>query len=88
MHIKILFNIGKYNECINIGYNIINVLDSRKINSLNLLYAEEFTDLLLETIICIALSGIILLRDDIEEFLKLFIALSITENKYSFEEDE
>ncbi len=77
LHIKVLFNIGKYNECISIGYSILNVLDSKKISNLNFdqSFKDELTYLILEDITCIALANIILLKDDVQEFIKITSAL-------------
>lgn len=73
LHIKILFNLGKYNECINVGYNVLNVLDSKKINNIGQdeQYKNEFIYLIEEVVVCCALSGILTLKEDVNEFLKI-----------------
>ncbi len=73
LRIKILFNMGEYNECISLGYNILNVLDSEKIEKIDIhpAFKDELIDNILQCIAFIALSNIILLKEDVEEFLKI-----------------
>ena len=40
---KILFNIGAYGDCLDIGYNVLNVLDSEKINSIKYKYDGNYS---------------------------------------------
>lgn len=73
IHIKILFGIGAYSDCIDIGYNILNVIDSAKIKTLEYtsVTEEDLKYLLLEAIAYVALAGILSLREDMKEFLDI-----------------
>ncbi|MBR1424917.1 hypothetical protein IJ579_05085 [bacterium] len=76
-HVKILFNIGEFNEAVNLGYNVLNVIDSNKINRLNLsnFDKEEFESLVLECIACIAIANTLCLKEDVNEFLSIMMKL-------------
>lgn len=73
IHVKILFNIGAYNDCLDIGYNILNVLDSHKIDSINYNFVskEEFKALVSECVAYIAIVDVITLKEDVNEFLNI-----------------
>ncbi len=77
IHVKILFNLGEYNDCLTVGYNILNVLDKRRIDNINfdVITKDEFTYLLSECIGYIALANVISLKDDVREFLKVAATL-------------
>lgn len=72
-HVKILFNIGAFKDCIDVGYNILNVLDNSKINSIkfNEITKEEFISLLIEASAYIAISDVVTLRENVCEFLEI-----------------
>lgn len=71
IHVKILFNNGSYNDCLDIGYNILNVLDSSKIENLkfDIISNEEFKFMISECIGYMAMSVIFTFRNDVNEFL-------------------
>jgi len=71
IHIKILFGIGAYNDCIDIGYNVLNALDSSKLEQIqySMITKENLVDMLVESIAYIAISDVIALREDVGEFL-------------------
>ncbi|MBD5402547.1 hypothetical protein HDR58_07085, partial [bacterium] len=73
IHVKILFNIGAFNDCLDIGYNVLNVLDTQKID--NIIYKsiskEEFRELVKECIACIAIANVVSLNEDVREFLDI-----------------
>ena len=62
--IEILFNIGAYEDCLDIGYNVLNVLDSEKIDSIQytIVSKEEFKYLVSECVGYIALVDVITLK--------------------------
>ena len=75
IYVKILFNIGAYSDCLDIGYNVLNVLDAEKINSINysdsVVTRDDFIFLITECIGYIALVDIITLKEDVTEFLDI-----------------
>ena len=75
IYVKILFNMGAYNECLDIGYNVLNVLDNEKINKINysrsVVSREDFVFLVTECVGYIALVDIITLKEDVAEFLDI-----------------
>lgn len=73
IYVKILFNIGAYSDCLDIGYNVLNVLDSEKINSIKytVITKAEFKLLVSECVGYIALVDILTLNEDVSEFLDI-----------------
>ena len=73
IYVKILFNIGAYSDCLDIGYNVLNVLDSEKINSIQytIISKSEFKFLVSECVGYVALVDIISLNEDVGEFLDI-----------------
>ena len=73
IYVKILFNIGAYEDCLDIGYNVLNVLDSEKIESIQytIVSKEEFKYLVAECVGYIALVDVITLKEDVGEFLDI-----------------
>lgn len=73
IHVKILFNIGAFNDCLDIGYNILNVLDRSKIGQIkyNVISKQEFIELIKECLACIAIADVVSLKEDVSEFLDI-----------------
>ena len=73
IHIKILFNIGAYDDCLDIGYNVLNALDSQKIEGIKytVISKPEFKDLLTECIAYIAIVDVVTMKEDVNEFLDI-----------------
>ena len=72
IYVKLLFNIGAYGDCLDIGYNVLNVLDSNKLENLEytVVSKEEFKYLIVEMIGYIALVDVVSLKEDVSEFLE------------------
>lgn len=73
-HIKILFGIGALSDCIDVGYNILNVLDSAKLESITYndnVSKEEIEALILECIVYMALSDIFTFRENVNDLLAI-----------------
>jgi hypothetical protein len=86
IYVKILFNIGAYSDCLDIGYNVLNVLDDQKINHItfDIISKEEFKYLVIECIGYIALVDIITMKEDIIEFFNISKKLlTFIPNSYS-----
>lgn len=73
IYVKILFNIGAYEDCLDIGYNVLNVLDDEKINSIRytVISKEEFKYLVRECIAYIAIVDVLTMKEDVGEFLDI-----------------
>ncbi len=73
IYVKLLFNIGAYDDCLDIGYNILNVLDNEKLNSIRytVVSKEEFKFLVSECVGYIALVDVLSLKEDVSEFLDI-----------------
>lgn len=73
IYVKILFNIGAYNDCLDIGYNILNVIDSAKLNSIEytVVSKEEFIYLVTEMVGYIGIVDVITMREDAQEFFDI-----------------
>ena len=73
LYVKILFHIGAYGDCLDIGYNVLNVLDTEKLNSIKYTFItkEELEFLISECVGYIALVDVITLNEDVEEFLNI-----------------
>lgn len=77
VHIKILFSIGAYNDCVDIGYNILNALDSAKLDQAQytITTKENLINMIVDSIAFIAISDIAALREDVGEFLSIVYRL-------------
>lgn len=73
IYVKILFNIGAFDDCLDIGYNVLNVLDNEKINSINYvgITQNEFKYLVAECVGYIAVVDVITMKEDVSEFLNI-----------------
>ena len=75
IYIKILFSIGALGDCLDIGYNVLNVLDNEKLNSINynnsIITKEEFTALVTECVGYIAIVDVLTMKEDVAEFLEI-----------------
>ncbi len=74
IHIKALFNIGAYKDCIDIGYNVLNVLDTSRINSIqfndDILTKEDFVNIIIEFIAYMAMACVFTLNN-VQELLDI-----------------
>ena len=73
IYVKILFNIGAYEDCLDIGYNVLNVLDSNKIESISytIISKDEFKFLVSECVGYIAIVDVLTMKEDVGEFLDI-----------------
>ena len=71
IYVKLLFNIGAYGDCLDIGYNILNVIDSNKLENIEytIITKDELQYLVTEMLGYIALVDVISLKEDVTEFL-------------------
>ncbi len=73
IYVKILFNIGAYDDCLDIGYNVLNVLDNEKIDSIQytIVSKDEFKYLVSECVGYIAIVDVVSMKEDVGEFLDI-----------------
>lgn len=73
IHVKVLFGTGALNECVDIGYNILNVLDSEKLNDIeySIVTKEAFQDMICDFIGYMAMADVLALREDVNELLDI-----------------
>lgn len=73
IHIKILFGIGAFNDCISIGYNIFNTLEQSKLENIEytLISKEDLKYLISDAAGYVAVSDILTMREDVNEFLNI-----------------
>lgn len=73
IYVKILFHIGAYNDCLDIGYNVLNVLETENLNKINytVVTREELEFLISECVGYISLVDVITLNEDVSEFLNI-----------------
>lgn len=73
LYVKILFHIGAYGDCIDIGYNVLKVLSSENLQKINyiIISKDELEFLISECVGYIAMVDVLTLNEDAGEFLKL-----------------
>ena len=73
VHVKILFGIGAFNDCIDIGYNVFNALDSSKLDSVEytLIAKDDLKFLITEAVAYVAISDVLTMREDVNELLNI-----------------
>ena len=86
IYVKILFNIGAWEDCLDIGYNVLNVLDDERINSIHytVVSKDEFKYLVRECVAYIAIVDVLTMKEDAGEFLNISKKLlSFVPDEYS-----
>ncbi len=73
IHIQILFNIGALADCLDVGYKVLNIINSQSIVSLKPDYMSEddFQSLIVDSAGYVALANVLLLLGNVQEFLKI-----------------
>ena len=73
VHIQILFNIGALNDCMEVGFKVLNVVSENSIAKLKPEYIseEEFRLLLVDAIGYVALANVLMLAGNVQDFLKI-----------------
>lgn len=73
VHVEILFNIGAMEDCINVGYKVLNVITNDNINLLKPEHMthEQFKNTVNTCIGYVALANVIQLKGNVAEFLKI-----------------
>jgi predicted negative regulator of RcsB-dependent stress response len=73
IYVKILFYIGAFADCLDIGYNVLNVLDNARLNSIsyNVITKEEFQYLVNECVGYVAIVDVLTMKEDVVEFISI-----------------
>ena len=73
VHIEILFNIGLWEDCLDLGYNILNVINEENIDVIRPDYMSkaQFEKIIIDTIGYIAFANVLQLKGTVREFLNI-----------------
>lgn len=73
VHVEILFNIGDWEDCIDLGYNILNVMNQGNLDVMRPDYMStaQFEKIVIDTIGYIALANVLQLKGNVKEFLNI-----------------
>lgn len=73
VHVEILFNIGAWEDCLDVGYSVLNVTNQANLEILkpDYLSVEQFESIIMDTIAYIALANILQLKGNIQQFLNI-----------------
>lgn len=73
VHIEILFNIGALEECIDVGYRVLSIVNRTNMETLKPEYfpLEHFKSIIIDSIGFVAISNIMQLKGNVKEFLEI-----------------
>ncbi len=73
VHVEILFNIGAWEDCLDIGYSVLNVVNQNTLDILKPDYmtTEQFESVIMDTIGYVAMANILQLKGNVQEFLNI-----------------
>lgn len=73
VHVEILFNIGDWESCLDLGYNILNVMNQSCLDYMRPDYmsVDQFEKIIIDTIGYIALANVLQLKGNVKEFLNI-----------------
>ena len=73
IHIEILFNIGALEDCLDVGYKVLSVVNQSNIDKLkpDNLSKEEFVKIVIDAVGFVALSNVLQLKGNVQEFLNI-----------------
>lgn len=73
VHVEILFNIGAWEDCLDIGYSVLNVVNQNTLDILKPDYmtTEQFESVIMDTIGYVAMANILQLKGTVQEFLNI-----------------
>ena len=73
IHIEILFNIGALEDCLDVGYKVLSVVNQANIDKLkpDNLSKDEFVKIIIDAVGFVALSNVLQLKGNVQEFLNL-----------------
>lgn len=73
LYVKILFHIGAFGDCLDIGYNVLNVLNAENLQKIEytIITKDELEFLISECVGYIAFVDVLTLNEDVKEFLQI-----------------
>jgi hypothetical protein len=73
VHVEILFNIGAWEDCLDLGYNVLNVMNQENMDLMRPDYmtSEQFEKIIMDTIGYVALANVLQLKGNVKEFLNI-----------------
>lgn len=73
VHIEILFNIGAFEDCIDIGYKVLSVVNQNNLDAMrpDYLSVEQFERIITDSVGFVALSNVLQLKGNVKEFLNI-----------------
>ena len=85
VHVEILFNIGAMEDCIDVGYKVLNVISDENMHKIKPehMTEEQFKKLIIDCVGYIALANVIQLKGNVKDFLDLaYSSLSFIPKSY------
>jgi len=85
IHVEILFNIGAMEDCIDIGYKVLNVVDNSNVDSIKPSYISDahFKEMITNCVGYVAMANLIQLKGNITDFLNVaYSSLSFIPKTY------
>ena len=73
VHIEILFNIGAWEDCLDVGYSVLNVVNQNNLELLKPDYmnVKQFESVIMDTIGYVAMANILQMKGNVQEFLNI-----------------
>ena len=73
VHIEILFNIGAFEDCLDVGYKLLSVVNQGNLDLIRTdgFSKEEFQSILLDAVGFVALANVLQLKGNVKDFLNL-----------------
>lgn len=86
VHVEILFNIGAWEDCLDVGYRVLNVVNQANLSALkpDYLTEEQFEAIVMDTIAYVALCNVLQLKGNVQEFLNI-VRTDLTNVPHSFD---
>ena len=73
VHVEILFNIGAWEDCLDVGYNVLNVVNQSNLDVMRPDYmsTDQFEKIVMDTVGYVALANVLQLKGNVKEFLNI-----------------
>lgn len=86
VHVEILFNIGAWEDCLDLGYRVLNVVNQENLEKLKPDYmtVEQFETIVINTIGYVAAVNVFQLKGNVQEFLNI-VRTDLTKVPHSYD---